>query len=83
MTDAPDHRPDDYSVVVSRLTAEDGGGYLAQVPELPGCMGDGATPEEAMADVRLAIRTWIASAVEDGTHVPEPHVGAVPLQAAE
>lgn len=78
-----DHQADDYSVVVSRLTPDDGGGYLARVPELPGCMGDGATPEEAMAEVRAAIRAWIASAVEDGAPVPEPHVGIVSLQAAE
>jgi len=36
----------EYAVHIERL-AESDGGYLAVVPDLPGCMSDGATPEEA------------------------------------
>jgi hypothetical protein len=32
---------DDYPIIIRPLTAEDGGGYLAEVPDLPGCMRDG------------------------------------------
>ena len=42
-------------VVITPLTAEDGGGFAATVPDLPGCMSDGETPEEALGNVRDAI----------------------------
>ena len=45
----------DYAIVVEPLSVEDGGGWLASVPALPGCMGDGETREEALADVLAAI----------------------------
>ena len=35
-----------YSVLVEALTPEEGGGYAATVPDLPGCMSDGETPED-------------------------------------
>ena len=41
----------DYPVIVQPLPAEDGGGFLALVPDLPGCMSDGETPEEALANM--------------------------------
>jgi len=37
----------EYAVRIERLAENDGGGYLATVPDLPGCMSDGETPEEA------------------------------------
>jgi antitoxin HicB len=44
-----------YPVIVSPLSDEDGGGFLATVPDLPGCMSDGETPAEAIENVRDAI----------------------------
>jgi len=44
---AGEARVHDYSIVIAPLSAEDGGGYLATVPDLPGCMSDGASREEA------------------------------------
>lgn len=61
-----------YTIVVEPLSAEDGGGFLATVPDLPGCMSDGATPEEAVANVQDAIFTWIEAAQDMGHAVPEP-----------
>jgi antitoxin HicB len=52
----------EYSVRIDRLAEGDGDGYLATVPELPGCMSDGATPEEALGNVQQAIASWIESA---------------------
>lgn len=66
--------PDDYSVEISHLAEEDGGGYLAIVPELPGCMSDGESPEEAMKNVRDAIAAWIATATEMGRTIPRPRL---------
>jgi hypothetical protein len=39
-----------YAVLIEPLSKADGGGWLASVPALPGCMGDGDTREEALAD---------------------------------
>ena len=41
----------EYPVRIERLADSDGGGYLATVPDLPGCMSDGETPEEALKNV--------------------------------
>jgi antitoxin HicB len=62
----------EYSVRIDRLSDADGGGYLATVPDLPGCMSDGATPEEALKNVQEAIVSWIESAKEWKQHVPQP-----------
>jgi antitoxin HicB len=48
----------DYAIVVEPLKAEDAGGWLATVPALPGCMGDGETREAATADALAAIEEW-------------------------
>jgi antitoxin HicB len=61
-----------YPVVVEPLSAEDGGGFLASVPDLPGCMSDGETPEEALRSVQEAIAEWIEEARRLGREVPKP-----------
>jgi antitoxin HicB len=54
----------EYAVRIERLAENDGGGYLAAVPDLPGCMSDGETPEEALKNVQDAIASWIEAAKE-------------------
>ena len=44
------------------------------VTELPGCMADGKTPEEAVKNVHVIIQEWIETAKEDGEEIPEPHL---------
>jgi antitoxin HicB len=69
----------DYPVLIEPLPVEDGGGFVATVPDLPGCMSDGETPEEALANVRDAVAEWIGEARALGRAVPEPsrrHVAA-------
>ena len=61
-----------YPVLIEPLRPEDGGGFLATVPDLPGCMSDGETPEEALANVRLAIDEWIDEAGQIGHPIPPP-----------
>lgn len=46
--------------------------YLASPLELAGCIADGATPEEALANLRVVIAEWIEVAREDGREIPEP-----------
>jgi antitoxin HicB len=52
----------EYAITVEPLCEADGGGWLATVPALPGCTGDGETREEALADVQKAIFEWQAAA---------------------
>ena len=61
-----------YPVVVQPLTDEDGGGFIATVPDLPGCMSDGETSEEALTNVQGAIEAWIEAAQDMGHKVPKP-----------
>jgi antitoxin HicB len=62
----------EYAVRIDRLAESDGGGYLATVPELPGCVSDGATPEEALGNVQEAIASWIEAAREWKQEIPKP-----------
>jgi len=47
------------------------GGWVAEVPSLPGCVSQGETREEALANVREAIDTWIDGATHVGMAVPD------------
>ena len=62
----------EYAVRIERLAENDGGGYVATVPDLPGCMSDGETPEEALKNVQDAIASWIEAAKEWKLDIPEP-----------
>ncbi|HEU0043179.1 type II toxin-antitoxin system HicB family antitoxin [Sphingomonas sp.] len=68
--------PQDYEVDIRPLRVEDGGGFIALAPELPGCMSDGETPQEALANAYDAIACWIEAAAEMGRPVPEPRRAA-------
>jgi len=46
--------------------------FVAEVPELPGCMAHGDTQASALANANEAIQLWIDTAQEDGVPVPEP-----------
>jgi predicted RNase H-like HicB family nuclease len=52
--------------------SKEDGAYLAEVPELPGCMADGSTYQEALANAETVIREWIETARDLGRPVPEP-----------
>ena len=62
----------EYSIVIEPLPAEEGGGFLATVPDLPGCMSDGAAPEVAVANIQDAIAAWIEAARDLGHSVLKP-----------
>jgi antitoxin HicB len=61
-----------YDIRLTQLSPEDGGGYLAWVPDLPGCISDGKTSAEAIANATAAIDDWISEAVRLGRVVPVP-----------
>jgi len=52
--------------------SNDDGAFIAEVPELPGCVADGATYQAALANVEVVIREWVETAKELGRPIPEP-----------
>ena len=52
--------------------SEEDEAFVVEVPELPGCMADGATYQEALANAETAIQEWIETARELGRPIPEP-----------
>ena len=64
----------EYAVLIEPLGPADGGGFLASVPDLPGCMSDGETPEQALHNIEDAIATWIEVARELKRPIPLPSV---------
>ncbi len=73
----PDHS---YSVLIEPLVPEDGGGYLATVSDLPGCMSDGETRELAARNIGDAIKAWIEEAHALGRAIPVPSRRLGPAQ---
>lgn len=61
-----------YEIKIRKLSSEEGGGWFAEIPFLPGCMSDGETPEEAIANLNDAKKCWIEACLELGRPVPEP-----------
>ena len=46
--------------------------FIAEAPELPGCMADGKTYQEAISNIEVIIDEWIETAKELGRKIPEP-----------
>jgi antitoxin HicB len=67
---------DAYPFNVRPLSAEDGGGYLIEYPDLPGVISDGATPDEAIRNGRDALEAALRTLKEFGDPIPQP--GAAP-----
>ena len=59
-----------YEIII--FWSEEDGAYLAEVPELPGCMADGQTYREALEKAEVIIREWIETAKELGRPIPSP-----------
>lgn len=59
-----------YEIII--YWSEEDEAFVAEVPELSGCMADGATYSEAVANVEVIIDEWIETAKELGREIPEP-----------
>jgi antitoxin HicB len=57
-------RIDQYPFTVRPLSVDDGGGYLVEYPDIPGCIADGETPEEAIAEGKDALRCALLTMME-------------------
>ena len=69
-------RLEEYPFTIRPLSADEGGGYLIEFPDVPGCMSDGETPEEAIVNGRDALKGCLLMAKELGRPLPEPGVFA-------
>ena len=59
-----------YEVII--YWSHDDEAFIAEVPELPGCMADGKSYQQALSNVEVIIQEWIETAEELGRPIPEP-----------
>lgn len=52
--------------------SNDDNAFIVEVPELPGCMADSDTIEEAIKNSEIIIQEWIDISIERGLEIPEP-----------
>ena len=62
----------EYPFKIRSLSAIEGGGYLIRFPDLPGCISDGETPEEAIENGKDALEGWISIRQALGLDTPKP-----------
>ena len=67
---------DRYQFTVRPLSNDEGGGYLVEYPDIPGCMSDGDTIEEAIANGRESLRDCVEVFRESGRKLPKPSIEA-------
>lgn len=75
----PPYRFEEYMHEVAPLPKEDGGGFVITFPDLPGCMSDGETIEETIANGRDAFIAWISATADMGKPIPMPAAKPVEL----
>ena len=61
-----------YNYEIILYWSPDDNAFIAEVPELPGCMADGATRIEALENAETIINEWIETASMTGREIPEP-----------
>lgn len=54
----------EFHIHIRSLSSQEGGGYLATIPALPGCMADGESREEAIREISDAAESWLQTAEE-------------------
>ncbi len=59
-----------YEIII--YWSEEDKAFIAEVPELPGCMADGKTYREALSNAEVVIAEWIDTAKELGRPIPQP-----------
>jgi antitoxin HicB len=57
-----------------RLYQDEEGDWIAEVDDLPGCIADGKTPDEAIENIGSAMASWISSRIAGGLDIPEPSI---------
>jgi predicted RNase H-like HicB family nuclease len=71
-----------YAHIISPLSQEEGGGFLLTIPDLPGCMSDGETGEEALQNGRDAFHAVVTTLADMGREIPAPSFSAGAVSTA-
>lgn len=61
-----------YPFSIRPLAEEEGGGFMIEYPDLPGCVSDGETPEDAMRNGADAVKAYLLSCAKHGDPLPRP-----------
>ena len=61
-----------YNYEIILYWSKDDNAFIAEVPELAGCMADGKTRAEAIANAEVIIKEWLDTARAEGRTIPEP-----------
>lgn len=61
-----------YPFTIRPLAKEDGGGFAIEYPDLPGCISDGDSPEEAVKNGYDAVQSYLLSCVQHRDPIPKP-----------
>ena len=61
---------DKYEIIIFWSAEDDS--FIAEIPELPGCVAHGDTQEKALANAKAAEKLWLDTAKEFGDPIPEP-----------
>ncbi|MCY4333954.1 MAG: type II toxin-antitoxin system HicB family antitoxin [Litoreibacter sp.] len=77
------NRSTEYLIAIMALDDDDGGGYLGFVPDLPGCISDGDTRDEALRNTELALNEWLELQSSREKEIPEPGAAAESARAKE
>lgn len=62
--------------------SEEGGGYIADIPDLESCSAFGETPEQALAEVEQVKKAWLEAARQTGKPIPPPRYRPVIYQVS-
>lgn len=69
-------RLEDYAIRIEPLSSDEGGGFLVTVPDLPGCIADGETVQQAIAEAHDAFEAWAMAERQDKGDLPRPRPAA-------
>ncbi len=61
-----------YPFTLGPLSEADGGGFVIEYPDLPGCISDGDTPKEALRNGTDAVKAYLKNCVKHGDPLPKP-----------
>ncbi len=61
-----------YRYAIEIFYSEEDKGYIAVVPELPGCSAFGETEEDALEEIKKAMELWLETAKKEGREIPQP-----------
>ena len=62
-----------HKYVIEIFYSEEDNGYIAIIPELPGCSAFGETDEKALEEIKIAMELWLETAKKEGIKIPRPH----------